>query len=145
MKQKPARVPESDPGLSWMGAFVIVMMTSLTRLDLRYHHRQSLFASPTYVPVAYIMTDSNNQNQNPDPDSNNSDSESSHHITITIPKNSKVKIIITPNTSPPNRGRGKSGAEKCLTHESKKINVENVEEVNPGPFDHHPSCPMDQD
>ena len=38
-----ARVPESDPGLSWMGAFVIVMMTSLTRLDLHYHHRQSLF------------------------------------------------------------------------------------------------------
>ena len=37
-----ARVPESDPGLSWMGAFVIVMMTSLTRLDLRNHHRQSL-------------------------------------------------------------------------------------------------------
>ena len=38
-----ARVPESDPGLSWMGAFVIVMMTSLTRLDLHHHHRQSLF------------------------------------------------------------------------------------------------------
>ena len=95
--------------------------------------------------LLHIMTDSNNQNQNPSPDSNSSDSESSHHITITIPKNSKVKIIITPNTSPPNRGRGKSGAEKCLTHESKKINVENVEEVNPGPFDHHPSCPMDQD
>ena len=51
-----AWVPESDPGLSWMGAFVIVMMTSLTRLDLRYHHRQSLFLRDLFSLMDWTLT-----------------------------------------------------------------------------------------
>ena len=51
-----ARVPESDPGLSWMGAFVIVMMTSLTRLDLHYHHRQSLFLRDLFSLMDWTLT-----------------------------------------------------------------------------------------
>ena len=51
-----ARVPESDPGLSWMGAFVIVMMTSLTRLDLHNHHRQSLFLRDLFSLMDWTLT-----------------------------------------------------------------------------------------
>ena len=51
-----ARVPESDPGLSWMGAFVIVMMTSLTRLDLHHHHRQSLFLVVLFSLMDWTLT-----------------------------------------------------------------------------------------
>ena len=51
-----ARVPESDPGLSWMGAFVIVMMTSLTRLDLHHHHRQSLFLRDLLSLMDWTLT-----------------------------------------------------------------------------------------
>ena len=51
-----ARVPESDPGLSWMGAFVIVMMTSLTRLDLHHHHRQSLFLRDLFSLMDWTLT-----------------------------------------------------------------------------------------
>ena len=51
-----ARVPESDPGLSWMGAFVIVMMTSLTRLDLHHHHSQSLFLVVLFSLMDWTLT-----------------------------------------------------------------------------------------
>ena len=51
-----ARVPESDPGLSWMGAFVIVMMTSLTRLDLHHQHRQSLFLRDLFSLMDWTLT-----------------------------------------------------------------------------------------